>query len=171
MLLYCLQQDHRVALELLWGKLQATPIYVNCIQDYTIYCTAELITWYIMKQLILPPDVNEVTMQKEIFTPPKIPPSTLDQSSKWLGGMQHQLNLCIKTNQSVHPRTLVAFVIETLSAVIQYHRTIGKAKHQLRDSDITLDRVYTMISEFLIELRLNEEQEKIMQIVTGSNST
>ena len=39
--------------------------------------TAELILWYIMKQLILQPDVNEVTMQKEILTPPKIPPSTL----------------------------------------------------------------------------------------------
>ena len=34
------------------------------------YCTAELIVWYIMKQLILPPDVNEVTVQKEILTPP-----------------------------------------------------------------------------------------------------
>ena len=30
-------------------------------------CTAELIVWYSMKQLILPPDVNE---QKEILTPP-----------------------------------------------------------------------------------------------------
>ena len=38
------------------------------------YCTAELIVWYIMKQLILPPDVNEATMQKEILTPPKAPP-------------------------------------------------------------------------------------------------
>ena len=28
------------------------------------YCAAELIIWYIVKQLILPPDVNEVTMQK-----------------------------------------------------------------------------------------------------------
>ena len=45
------------------------------------YCTAELIVWYIMKQLILPPDVNEVTMQKEILTPPRIPPATLDQAS------------------------------------------------------------------------------------------
>ena len=35
------------------------------------YCDPELIVWYIMKQLILPPDVNEVTMQKEILTPPK----------------------------------------------------------------------------------------------------
>ena len=32
------------------------------------YCIAELIVWYIVKQLILPPDVNEVTMQKEILT-------------------------------------------------------------------------------------------------------
>ena len=44
------------------------------------YCTAELIVWYVMKQLILPPDINEVTMQKEILTPPKVPPSTLDQA-------------------------------------------------------------------------------------------
>ena len=44
------------------------------------YCTAVLIVWYIMKQLILPPDVNEVTMQKEILTPPRVPPATLDQS-------------------------------------------------------------------------------------------
>ena len=36
------------------------------------YFAAELITWYIMKQLILPPDVNEVTTQKEILTPPKL---------------------------------------------------------------------------------------------------
>ena len=34
------------------------------------YCTAELIVWYVMKQLILPPDINEVTMQREILTPP-----------------------------------------------------------------------------------------------------
>ena len=26
------------------------------------YCTAELIVWYVMKQLILPHDINEVTM-------------------------------------------------------------------------------------------------------------
>ena len=32
------------------------------------YCTAELIVWYVMKQLILPHDINEVTMQKEILT-------------------------------------------------------------------------------------------------------
>ena len=44
------------------------------------YCTAELIAWYVMKQLILPPDINEVTMQKEILTPPEsIAPATLDQ--------------------------------------------------------------------------------------------
>ena len=82
--------------------------------------------------------------------------------------MQHRLNLCIKTKkQNTHPRTLVAFVIETLCAVIQYYRTIGNiwdslyAKHQLRDSDITQDRVYSMLSELLIELKLNEEEEKI----------
>ena len=67
------------------------------------YCTAELIIWYIMNQLILPPDVNEVTMQKEILTPPKGPLPTLDQASEWLEEMQRRLNLCIKAKQSVHP--------------------------------------------------------------------
>ena len=105
------------------------------------YCAAELIIWYDMKQLILPPDVNEVTMQKEILTPPKIPPSALDQASKWLEEVQHRLNLCVKTKQHVHPQTLVAFVTEALSAVVQYYRTIGNiwdslyAKHQLETPD------------------------------------
>ena len=89
--------------------------------------------------------------------------------------MQHRLNLCIKTKQNVHPRTIVAFVNETLSGVTQCYRTVGNiwdslySKHQLRESNITLDRVYTMLAEFLIELKLNEEQGKITQIVTGSN--
>ena len=39
------------------------------------YCTVELIVWYIMKQLILPPNVNEATMQKV-----KVQPATLDQA-------------------------------------------------------------------------------------------
>ena len=67
------------------------------------YCTAELIVWYVMKQLILPPDINEVTMQKEILTPP----AALDQGCTWLEEMQHRLNLCIKTKQNVHPRTIL----------------------------------------------------------------
>ena len=139
------------------------------------YCTAELIVWYIMKQLILPPDVNELTMQKEILTPPKVPPATLDQASTWLEQMQHRLNLFIKTKQHVHPRTVVAFVNDTLSGVTQYYRTVSNiwdslySKHQLRDSNITPDRVYVMLAEFLIELKLNEEQDKITQIVTRSN--
>ena len=29
------------------------------------YCTAEIIVWYIMKQLILPPDINEVTCKRK----------------------------------------------------------------------------------------------------------
>ena len=81
------------------------------------YCTAELIVWYLMKQLILPPDINEVTMQKEIPTPPTVPPATLDQGCAWLEEMQHRLNLCIKTKQNVHPRTIVAFVNDTLVAL------------------------------------------------------
>ena len=43
------------------------------------YCTAELIVWYVMKQLILPHDINEVIMQKEMLTQPKVTPSMLDQ--------------------------------------------------------------------------------------------
>ena len=69
------------------------------------YCTAELIIRYIMKQLIWLPDVSEVTVQKEILTPPKIPPST----SKWLEEMQHRPNLCIKTKQNVLPRTCIGY--------------------------------------------------------------
>ena len=89
--------------------------------------------------------------------------------------MQHRLNLCIKTKQNVHPRTIVAFVNDTLSGVTQYYRTVGNiwdslySKHQLRESNITLDRVYVMLAEFLIELKLHEEQDKLIQIVTGSN--
>ena len=143
------------------------------------YCTAELIVWYVMKQLILPPDINEVTMQKEILTPPKVVPSTLDQGGvcAWLEEMQHRLNLCIKTKQNVHPRTVVAFVNETLSSITQYYRTVGNiwdslyGKHQMRESNLTLERVYAMLAEFLIELKLHEEQDKIAQIVTGSSST
>ena len=77
----------------------------------------------------------------------------------------------------MHPRTVVAFANETLSGITQYYRTVGNvwdglyAKHQLRESNITLDRVYTMLAEFLIELKLHEEQDKIAQIVTGSSGT
>ena len=91
--------------------------------------------------------------------------------------MQHRLNLCIKTKQNVHPRTTVAFVNDTLSGITQYYRPVGNvwdslySKHQLRESTITLDRVYAMLAEFLIELKLHEEQDKIAQIVTGSSST
>ena len=118
------------------------------------YCTAELIVWYVMKQLILPPDINEVTMQKEILTPPKVSPTTLDQACAWLKEMQHRLNPIIKTKQNVHPRTTVAFVNDTLSGITQYYRTLGNVwdslytKHQLHESHITLDRVYTMLARY-----------------------
>ena len=92
--------DQRASLELAYvlGDRKLTPEAVNAVESVlrtemldampkTIadscmrhgYCTAELIIWHIMKQLILPPDVSEVTTQKEILTPPKIPPSTQDQ--------------------------------------------------------------------------------------------
>ena len=63
----------------------------------------------------------------------------------------------------------------TLSAVTHYHGTVGNMwdslynKHQMRDSDIPLDRVYTMLSEVLVEVKLSEEQDKIAKIATGSN--
>ena len=56
-------------------------------------------------------------------------------------------------------------------------RTVGNIwdslhlKHQLRESNLTLERVYAMLAVFLIELRLHEEQDKIAQIVTGSSSS
>ena len=114
-------------------------------------------TWPILD--VIPKTMAEACLQKEILTPPKVPPATLDQASKWLEEMQHRLNLCIKTRQNVHLRTIVAFVIESMNGITQYYRTIGNiwdtlySKHQLRDSDITLDRVYNMLSEFLIELK------------------
>ena len=61
----------------------------------------------------LPPNVNEIATQTEILSPPKIPPSTLDQTSTWLEDTQHRLDLRIKTRHNVHPRTLFAFVTET----------------------------------------------------------
>ena len=75
------------------------------------YCTAELIVWYIMKQLILPPDVNEVTMQKEILTPPRVPPAMLDQASTWLEEMpasiesmyQDEVKCASKSHSSICP--------------------------------------------------------------------
>ena len=98
-------------------------------------------------------------------------------SDAWLEEMQHRLNLCIKTRQNVHPRPIIAFVQKVLSGITQYYRTVGNiwdslyTKHQLRESSLTLERVYAMLAEFLIELKLHEEQDKIAQTVTGSSST
>ena len=85
----------------------------------------------------------------------------------------------VHQNQAEHvrPRAIVAFVNETLSGITQYYRTVGNiwdslySKHQFRESNITLDRVYNMLAEFLIELKLNEQQDKITQIVTGPNGS
>ena len=157
--------------------LDAIPISIVDACMRRGYCTAELIVWYVMKQLILPHDINEVTMQKDILTHPKVAPSTLDQGCAWLDEMQHRLNLCMKTGQQVHPRTIITFVQEVLSGITQHYRTVGNIwdslylKHQLRESNLTLERVYAMLAEFLIELRLHEEQDKISQIVTGSSSS
>ena len=76
------------------------------------------------KQLTLPPDVNEVsqvTMQKEILTPPKVPPASLDR----LEEMQDRLNRFIKTKQNVHPRTIVAYVNDTLSGVTPWTESMS----------------------------------------------
>ena len=78
----------------------------------------------------------------------------------------------MKTGQQVHPRAVITFVQEVLSGITQYYRTVGNVgdslylKHQLRESNLTLERVYAML-----ELRLHEEQDKIAQIVTGTSST
>ena len=83
----------------------------------------------------------------------------------------------MKTGQQVHPRTIITFGQEVLSGITQYYRTVVNIwdslylKHQLRESNLTLDRVYAMLAEFLIELRLHEEQDEITQIVTGSSSS
>ena len=77
----------------------------------------------------------------------------------------------------MHPRTIITFAQEVLSGITQYYRTVGNIwdslylKHQLRESTLTLERVYAMLAEFLIELKLHEEQDKIAQIVTRSSST
>ena len=48
------------------------------------YCTAEVLSWDMTKQLILAPDVNEVTMQKQTLRPPKLLSFTFAQASRWL---------------------------------------------------------------------------------------
>ena len=81
------QRDQRASLEpaYILGDRRLTPEAANAVESVVRtellevilktmadscmrhgYCTAELIIWYIVKQLTLPPDVNEVTMQKEI---------------------------------------------------------------------------------------------------------
>ena len=68
--------------------------------------------------------------------------------------MQHRLNLCMKTGQQVHPRTIITFVQEVLNGTTQYYRTVGNIWDSL----------------YLIELRLHEEQDKIAQIVAALSS-
>ena len=124
--------------------------------------------------MVLPDDISEVSMQKELLTPPKIAPSTVDQVRLWLTGVQHRLNLCIKTEQHIHPRTLVAFVQETLSGACQSHRQIGNIwdflfqKHHLRDPSLTLDRFYDMLTAFLTEVKVIEEQQQLTDIVNNT---
>ena len=88
--------------------------------------------------------------------------------------MQHRLNLCIKTEQHIHPRTLVAFVQDTLSGACQSHRQIGNIwdllfqKHHLRDPSLTLDRFYDMLTAFLTEVKVIEEQQQLTDIVNNT---
>ena len=161
--------DRKLIPEAVIGAEMPKSLAGSCIRHG--YCAAELIIRCIVKQLIL----HRSSQCRRRLTPPKVPPSTLDQASKWLEDMQRRLNLCIKTKQNVHPRPLVVFMNETLSAVIQYHRTIGNIwdslynKRQMRDSDMTLDRIYIMLSEFLLEVKLSEEQDKLTQRATGAS--
>ena len=138
------------------------------------YCTAMLIIWFVFKQMVLPDDISEVSMQKELLTPPKIAPSTVDQVRLWLTGVQHRLNLCIKTEQHIHPRTLVAFVQDTLSGACQSQRQIGNIwdslfqKHNLRQPSLTLEKFYDMLNAFLTEVKMIEEQQQLTDIVTNT---
>ena len=133
------------------------------------YCTGELIVRYVMKQLILPPDINEVTMQKEILTPPKVAPATL--GCAWLEETQHRLNLCIKTKQIVHPRTIVAFLTDTMSGITHYYRTVGNvwdnlyAKHQMRDSNLTLERVFPCLRSFSSSSSYMKNKRRLLRLL------
>ena len=145
----------------------------ECLADRPPGRSAQVLSWLLYQTLILHTWAHNIVHHEAAYLATRRQwghhaegdshCSTLDQASKWLEEMQHRLNLCIKTKQNVHPWTLVAFMTWTLSAVIQY-RTIGNIwdtlynKHQLRDSDITSDRTYIMISEFLNEVKLNKEQ-------------
>ena len=79
----------------------------------------------------------------------------------------------MKTGRQVHPY-LCPGGPQRHHTVLSYGGHIWDSlylKHQLRESNLTLDRVYAMLAELLIELRLHEEQDKITQIVTGSNTS
>ena len=76
-----------------------------------------------------------------------------------------------KPDRMLHPRTLVAFVIETMNGITQYYRTIGNINgmHALLQASAfetptsPLDQsVCDMLLEALdASIKLNEEQEKI----------
>ena len=119
------------------------------------YCTAELIIWYILKQLILPPDINEVTMQKEMPTPPQVlvlyyPPPWTKPRNGWKRCSTGSTYASRRSRTSTLGRW--THLRQSLSVVIHYHRA-------------------NMVSEFLIEVKLSEQQDKIAQIVTGANGT
>ena len=63
---------------------------------------------------------------------------------------QHRINFCIKTKQHVHPRTLLVYVQEIMTAVIAYYRTVGNVwdalfvEHSMRDPDVSLERIFKM---------------------------
>ena len=88
--------------------------------------------------------------------------------------MQHRLNLRIKTRQNVHPRTLVAFIIENSEQhypILPYHWQHLGLTPTPNISFETLTSRWTesmpCFASLLIELKSNEAQAKITQIITG----
>ena len=118
------------------------------------HCAAELIIACVVE--ILPCDVNEVTMQKEILSSPKTPPSTLDRL-QIVGRDAAPPPLVHQDQTECSSQNTVR--LYHLSAGIQHSRTIGNVwdtlytKHQTRTSDINVDRAYDILSEFLIEVK------------------
>ena len=133
------------------------------------YCTAELIVWYVMKQLILPHDINEVTMQKEILTHPMCmargDATSIESMYKDEPAGASKDNHNIRAGSSKWHHTVPS------STIVRWAMSGTVSTSSTSCENLTLERVYAMLAEFLIELKLHEEQDKIAQLVTGSSST
>ena len=131
------------------------------------HCTVELIVWYVMKQLILPHDINEVHHAEGDIDSTQGRSFDLDQGCAWLEEMQHRLNICMKTGQQVHPRTVITFVkspewhYPILSNSWQYlGQSISQASIEGIQSHSWESLFHACRVPSLSELRLHEEQEQ-----------